>query len=191
MVAPDNVLFEGGAGETVRRKLMHECDLHTVLRLPTGIFYAQGVKANVLFFDQRAGRESPWTKTVWFYDFRTNLHFTLKQNHLARADLDEFVAYFNPANRHERKPTWSEGNPDGPWRPFTYEEIIARDKASLDIFWLRDESLEDSATAPGWRHWTYSTTKRSSEPTIRCSTWTIWSARPTWDTSSAAGLRGC
>lgn len=114
----------------------------------TGIFYAQGVKANVLFFDRRPGREAPWTRTVWFYDFRTNLHFTLKQNHLARADLDEFVACFNPANRHERKPTWSESNPQGRWRPFSYEEIIGRDKASLDIFWLRDESLEDSATLP-------------------------------------------
>ena len=148
VVAPDNVLFEGGAGETVRRKLMQECELHTVLRLPTGIFYAQGVKANVLFFDRRPGRETPWTKTVWFYDFRTNMHFTLKQNRLTRPDLDEFVACYNPPNRHERKPTWSEMNPQGRWRPFTYEEIIARDKASLDIFWLRDESLEDSASLP-------------------------------------------
>jgi type I restriction enzyme M protein len=148
VVVPDNVLFEGGAGETVRRKLMQECELHTVLRLPTGIFYAQGVKANVLFFDRRPGSEMPWTKTVWFYDFRTNMHFTLKQNRLTRADLDEFVACYNPPNRHERKPTWSEKNPGGRWRPFTYDEIIARDKASLDIFWLRDASLEDSASLP-------------------------------------------
>ena len=148
VVVPDNVLFEGGAGETVRRKLMNECELHTVIRLPTGIFYAQGVKANVLFFDRRPASETPWTKAVWFYDFRTNIHFTLKQNRLARADLDEFVACFNPANRHERKPTWSEKNPDARWRPFSYDEIIARDKASLDIFWLRDESLEDSASLP-------------------------------------------
>ena len=142
------MLFEGGAGETVRRKLMNECELHTVMRLPTGIFYAQGVKANVLFFDRRPASETPWTKTVWFYDFRTNMHFTLKQNRLARADLDEFVACFNPANRHERKPTWSKTNPEGRWRPYSYDEINARDKASLDIFWLRDESLEDSASLP-------------------------------------------
>jgi type I restriction enzyme M protein len=147
-VAPDNVLFEGGAGETVRRKLISECDLHTVLRLPTGVFYAQGVKANVLFFDRRPASETPWTKIVWFYDFRTNMHFTLKQNRLSRADLDDFVTCFNPANRHDRKPTWSESNPEGRWRPFTYEEVIARDKASLDLFWLRDESLEDSASLP-------------------------------------------
>jgi len=148
VVLPDNVLFEGGAGETVRRKLMHECELHTVLRLPTGIFYSQGVKANVLFFDRKPASEKPWTKTVWFYDFRTNKHFTLKQNRLSRPDLDEFVKCFNPKNRHRRTATWSEENPGGRWRPYTYDEIVARDKASLDIFWLRDESLEDSASLP-------------------------------------------
>jgi len=148
VVVPDNVLFEGGAGETVRRKLMHECDLHTILRLPTGLFYAQGVKANVIFFDRKPASEKPWTKTVWFYDLRTNKHFTLKQNRMARADLDEFVACYNPESRHDRQPTWSEEIPEGRWRPYTYEEIIARDKASLDIFWLRDESLEDSANLP-------------------------------------------
>jgi len=148
IVLPDNVLFEGGAGEKVRRRLMTETDLHTVVRLPTGIFYAQGVKANVLFFDRRPASDKPWTKTVWFYDFRTNHHFTLKTGRLERSDLDEFVACFNPNNRHERKPTWSESNPNGRWRPYSYEEIIARDKASLDIFWIRDESLEDSANLP-------------------------------------------
>ena len=148
VVMPDNVLFEGGAGETVRRKLMRECDLHTVLRLPTGIFYSQGVKANVLFFERRPASETPWTKEVWFYDFRTNMHFTLKQNRLARADLDDFVKCFNPADRHDRTATWSEESADGRWRPYSYDEIIGRDKASLDIFWLRDESLEDSANLP-------------------------------------------
>lgn len=127
---------------------MHECDLHTVLRLPTGIFYAQGVKANVIFFERKAASETPWTRQVWFYDFRTNKHFTLKQNRLERADLDEFVACYHPDNRHERTATWSEDNPDGRWRAYGYDEIIARDKASLDIFWLRDESLEDSANLP-------------------------------------------
>jgi type I restriction enzyme M protein len=148
VVVPDNVLFEGGAGETVRRKLMHECDLHTILRLPTGLFYAQGVKANVIFFDRKPASATPWTRTVWFYDLRTNKHFTLKQNRMTRVDLDEFVACYNPQNRHDRKSTWSDENPDGRWRSYTYDEIIARDKASLDIFWLRDESLEDSANLP-------------------------------------------
>jgi type I restriction enzyme M protein len=148
VVVPDNVLFEGGAGEKIRRRLMHECDLHTVLRLPTGIFYAQGVKANVLFFDRKPARETPWTSKVWFYDLRTNQHFTLKQNRLDRAALDEFVTLYNAENHHQRKPTWTEKKPEGQWRAYTYDEIIARDKASLDIFWLHDESLEDSANLP-------------------------------------------
>ena len=148
VVVPDNVLFEGGAGETVRRKLLHECDLHTVLRLPTGIFYAQGVKANVLFFDRKPGSDKPWTRTVWVYDLRTNVHFTLKEKPLARADLDEFVECYRPGERQKRKATWSEKTPDGRWRPYSYDEIVARDKVSLDLFWLRDESLEDSANLP-------------------------------------------
>lgn len=148
VIVPDNVLFEGGAGETVRRKLLHECDVHTLLRLPTGIFYSQGVKANVLFFDRKRGGEKPWTKELWIYDLRTNKNFTLKQNPLARADLDEFVKCFNPANRHKRKATWSEKNPKGRWRAFTYDELMARDKVNLDLFWLRDESLEDAAGLP-------------------------------------------
>lgn len=148
VVVPDNVLFEGGAGEVLRRRLLNECDVHTLLRLPTGIFYAQGVKANVLFFDRKPASETPWTKTLWIYDLRTNQNFTLKTNALGRSDLDEFVACYNPANRFERKSTWSEENPQGRWRSYTYEELVARDKANLDIFWLRDESLEDSANLP-------------------------------------------
>ena len=148
IVVPDNVLFEGGAGETVRRKLLHECDIHTLLRLPTGVFYAQGVKANVLFFDRKPASETPWTRDLWIYDLRTNKRFTLKQNPLTRADLDEFVACFNATNRHERTPTWSEENPDGRWRVYTYDALIARDKVNLDIVWLRDESLEDTANLP-------------------------------------------
>jgi type I restriction enzyme M protein len=148
VVVPDNVLFEGGAGEVVRRKLMHECDLHTVLRLPTGIFYAQGVKANVIFFDRKPASEKPWTQVVWYYDLRTNKHFTLKQGRLTRQDLDEFVECYRPGVRHNRKQTWSEENPDGRWRSFSYDEIAARDKVNLDIFWLRDESLEDSDSLP-------------------------------------------
>jgi type I restriction enzyme M protein len=153
IVVPDNVLFEGGAGETVRRKLLHECDVHTLLRLPTGIFYAQGVKANVLFFDRKPASETPWTDELWIYDLRTNQHFTLKQNPLTRADLDEFVACYHPENRHDRTPTWSEdpstgAGPDGRWRAYRYDELMARDKVNLDIFWLRDESLEETANLP-------------------------------------------
>jgi len=148
VVVPDNVLFEGGAGETVRRKLLHDCDVHTLLRLPTGLFYAQGVKANVLFFDKKPASETPWTKKLWIYDLRTNQHFTLKTNPLTREDLDEFVKCYNPANRHERKATWSEKKPDGRWRAYAYDELVARDKASLDIFWLKDESLEASDNLP-------------------------------------------
>jgi type I restriction enzyme M protein len=148
VVVPDNVLFEGGAGETIRRKLLHECDVHTLLRLPTGLFYAQGVKANVLFFDRKPASETPWTKKLWIYDLRTNQHFTLKTNPLKRSDLDEFVRLYNPANRHQRTATWSEETPDGRWRSYDYDELVARDKASLDIFWLRDESLEDSDNLP-------------------------------------------
>ena len=148
VVVPDNVLFEGGAGETVRRKLLAECDVHTLLRLPTGVFYAQGVKANVLFFDKKPGAETPWTKQLWIYDLRTNKHFTLKTNPLARADLDEFVACFKPENQAQRVPTWTEANSEGRWRAFSYEEVVARDKASLDIFWLKDKDLEDLDSLP-------------------------------------------
>jgi type I restriction enzyme M protein len=148
IVVPDNVLFEGGAGETVRRKLLQQCDVHTLLRLPTGLFYAQGVKANVLFFDRKPAAETPWTKKLWIYDLRTNIHFTLKTNSLKREDLDEFVNCYNPNNRHNRKPTWSEKNPTGRWRTYEYDELVNRDKASLDIFWLKDESLESSENLP-------------------------------------------
>ncbi|MDO9073950.1 MAG: N-6 DNA methylase [Rubrivivax sp.] len=148
VVLPDNVLFEGGAGETIRRKLLHECDLHTLLRLPTGLFYAQGVKANVLFFDKKPASETPWTKQLWIYDLRTNKHYTLKTNPLQRADLDEFVDRYNVGQRQKRKPTWSAENPEGRWRSYSYDELVARDKASLDIFWLKDESLADSDNLP-------------------------------------------
>jgi len=145
VVVPDNVLFEGGAGETIRRDLLTRCDVHTLLRLPTGIFYAQGVKANVLFFDAKEASERPWTRRLWIYDLRTNVHFTLKTNPLKRSDLDEFVACYNPANREDRTATWSEATPDGRWRSFSYEELAARDKVNLDIVWLRDASLGDGA----------------------------------------------
>jgi type I restriction enzyme M protein len=142
VIVPDNVLFEGGAGETIRRKLLDECDVHTLLRLPTGLFYAQGVKANVLFFDRKTPQEKPWTKELWIYDFRTNVRYTLKTNQLKRSDIDEFVACFNPENRHRRKATWSETHPQGRWRAYSYKELIQRDKVSLDIVWLADDNLE-------------------------------------------------
>ena len=142
IVVPDNVLFEGGAGETVRRKLLAECDAHTLLRLPTGVFYAQGVKANVLFFDRKPASETPWTRDLWIYDLRTNRRrFTLKTNPLTRADLDDFVTCYNREARHERQETER-------FRRFSYDDLVKRDKANLDIFWLRDESMEDSANLP-------------------------------------------
>ena len=149
VVVPDNVLFEGGAGETVRKKLMETTDLHTILRLPTGIFYAQGVKANVIFFDNKPANKDPWTKEVWVYDYRTNIHHTLKKNPLKTDDLKEFVSCYNSSNRHKRKETFdAETNPDGRWRMFTYEEITARDKTSLDITWIKDKSLADLDNLP-------------------------------------------
>jgi type I restriction enzyme M protein len=141
VVLPDNVLFEGGAGETIRRELLKQADVHTLLRLPTGIFYAQGVKANVLFFDRKPAQENPWTEKLWIYDLRTNKHFTLKENTLKRSDLDDFVECYNPKNRHQR--TESER-----FKAFTYDELVKRDKVNLDIFWLKDEALEDSANLP-------------------------------------------
>lgn len=135
------MLFEGGAGETVRRKLLDDFDVHTLLRLPTGIFYAQGVKANVLFFDKKPASDSHWTEKLWIYDFRTNKHFTLKTGTLKYDDLKDFIKCYNPENRHRRKETER-------FKSFTYDELIKRDKASLDIFWLRDESLEDSENLP-------------------------------------------
>jgi type I restriction enzyme M protein len=132
----------------VRRRLLHACDVHTLLRLPTGIFYAQGVKANVLFFDVRGEAKEPATRELWIYDLRTNMNFTLKQNPLSFEDLQDFITCYNPTNRHQRKPTRSEANPEGRWRRYSYDDLTARDKLSLDIFWLRDESLEDTANLP-------------------------------------------
>jgi type I restriction enzyme M protein len=149
VVVPDNVLFEGGAGETVRKKLLETTDLHTILRLPTGIFYAQGVKANVIFFDNKPASKEPWTKEVWVYDYRTNIHHTLKKNPLKFDDLKDFIACYNPDNRYKRKETFDAvSNPDGRWRRFTYKEIVSRDKTSLDITWLKDKSLADLDNLP-------------------------------------------
>ena len=106
-----------------------------------GILYLEGLKANVLFFDRKPASEKPWTKALWIYDLRTNKHFTLKENPLKRNDLDDFVKCFNPRNRHKRKESES-------FKSFSYDDLLKRDKVNLDIFWLKDESLEDSASLP-------------------------------------------
>jgi type I restriction enzyme M protein len=141
VVVPDNVLFEGGAGEVIRNKLLETTDLHTILRLPTGIFYAQGVKANVLFFDNKPASKDPWTKDVWIYDLRTNIHFTLKEKQLSYSDLEDFVKSYNPTNRHQRNETER-------FKHFTHEELAKRNKTNLDIFWLKDNSLSDLENLP-------------------------------------------
>ncbi|MFA6280585.1 MAG: class I SAM-dependent DNA methyltransferase [Bdellovibrionales bacterium] len=141
VVLPDNVLFEAGAGEKLRKRLLNDFDLHTILRLPTGIFYKQGVKANVLFFDKKPAATTPWTKETWVFDFRTNMHFTLVERPLQREDLNEFVAAYKPESRTKRKETER-------FKCFTYAELAARDKLNLDIFWLKDDSLEDVDNLP-------------------------------------------
>lgn len=141
VVLPDNVLFEGGAGEKIRKKLLENCDVHTVLRLPTGIFYAQGVKANIVFFDAKPKDGKVHTKGIWFYDLRTNKHFTLKTRQLKFDDLKDFIECYKPDNRHQRKETER-------FKYFGYNELITRDKASLDIFWLKDDSLDNLDDLP-------------------------------------------
>ncbi len=141
IILPDNVLFEGGAGETIRKKLMETCDLHTIIRLPTGVFYAQGVKANVLFFDKKAASKDLCTSKVWIYDLRTNTHITLKEDPLTLEHLKDFIKCYNPDNRHERKETER-------FKSFNYEDIIKRDKTNLDVFWLKDENLDDLDKLP-------------------------------------------
>ncbi len=145
VVVPDNVLFEGGAGETVRKRLLESTDVHTILRLPTGIFYAQGVKANVIFFDNKPAAKTAWTKEVWIYDLRTNIHFTLKTQQMKFDDLKDFIECYNPQNRFKRKESASGGER---FKKFKYDEIIARDKTNLDIFWLKDDSLGDMDNLP-------------------------------------------
>lgn len=140
VVLPDNVLFADGAGEVLRKKLLTDFNLHTILRLPTGIFYANGVKTNVLFFE----KGSP-TKETWFYDYRTGVKHTQATKPLKRSDLDDFVSCYNAKKRKE---TWSEENPDGRWRKYSVKELLARDKTSLDITWIKDkDDIEDVTLA--------------------------------------------
>lgn len=143
VVLPDNVLFEAGAaGEGIRRRLLQQFDFHTLLRLPTGIFYKPGVKANVLFFDKKPARgEGTWTEALWIYDLRTNKHFTLKQNPLSDADLEDFIACFRASDRAARVESER-------FRRFDTADLLARDKTNLDIFWLKDDSLEDLDSLP-------------------------------------------
>lgn len=140
VVLPDNVLFADGAGEVLRKKLLTDFNLHTILRLPTGIFYANGVKTNVLFFE----KGSP-TKETWFYDYRTGVKHTQATKPLKRSDLDDFVSCYNAKKRKE---TWSEETPDGRWRKYSVKELLARDKTSLDITWIKDkDDIEDVTLA--------------------------------------------
>ncbi|MEP1698303.1 MAG: class I SAM-dependent DNA methyltransferase [Paracoccaceae bacterium] len=137
VVLPDNVLFEAGrAGEGIRKRLLEGFNFHTLLRLPTGIWYSPGVKANVLFFDKKAASREVQTRELWVYDFRTNIHKTLKTKKLVKADLDDFVQCY-----HERKETER-------FRRFDYEDLVVRDKLNMDIFWLKDDSLEDVDALP-------------------------------------------
>jgi type I restriction enzyme M protein len=138
VVVPDNVLFEGGPGETVRRRLLEDCEVHTLLRLPPGIFYAQGIKTNVLFFDRKKPANGAATKKLWVYDLRTDMHFTMRTNRLENSDLEDFVRCYKPGKRQARKATWSENNLNGRWRAYTFDEIVRRDKCNLDIFWSKD-----------------------------------------------------
>ena len=139
VVLPDNVLFADGDGERIRRDLMEKCNLHTILRLPTGIFYAQGVKTNVLFFT-RGYEDKGNTREIWFYDLRSDMPSFGKTNPLKESHFDEFVECYKDGDLSARTETYSEDNPNGRWRKFTYEEILARDKTSLDITWMKSDN---------------------------------------------------
>ncbi|WP_208809248.1 HsdM family class I SAM-dependent methyltransferase [Mucilaginibacter metallidurans] len=148
VVLPDNVLFEGGPGEIIRTKLLDLVNLHTILRLPTGIFYAQGVNANVLFFEKKSENSSPATKNLWYYDYRTNIRHTPKKNPLTFENLKDFINCYLSKERANNEQTWSESNPLGRWRKYTYDELISREKVNLDISWLQDENLIDFSNMP-------------------------------------------
>lgn len=144
VVVPDNVLFADGVGEQIRRDLMNKCNLHTILRLPSGIFYAQGVQTNVLFFD-RGITDQDNTQDVWIYDMRHKMRTFGKRSPLNEKDFAEFEKLYCPDNRTERKETYdAETNPEGRWRRFTKEDIEGRPNTSLDISWMTDEEEADS-----------------------------------------------
>ena len=145
VVLPDNVLFADGDGERIRLDLMDKCNLHTILRLPTGIFYAQGVKTNVLFFT-RGKTDKHNTKEVWIYDLRNDMPSFGKTNPLKSEHFDDFVECYADGDLSKRKETYSEENSNGRWRKFTIEDILARDKTSLDITWMKADSGTDDYT---------------------------------------------
>lgn len=139
VVLPDNVLFEDHAGKTIRKKLLTEFNLHTILRMPTGIFYKPGVKTNVLFFT----KGQP-TTDVWYYDYRTNIHHTLKQKPLRRSDLDDFVSCYNADDITKRQETYdAETNPNGRWRKYSAADLLAADKVGMDITWIKADTGEE------------------------------------------------
>ena len=140
VVVPDNVLFESGAGERIRRRMLNDFNVHTLLRLPSGIFYAGGVKANVLFFDKSRDTDRTGRSFMWVYDLRTDFRVTLRSNPIQRSDLDEFVRCYRPDNLAARRETWSEANLEGRWRRFKYNDIVQRKECSFDISWLGGES---------------------------------------------------
>lgn len=142
VVVPDNVLFEAGAGEKIRRALLTQCNVHTLLRLPTGVWYSAGVKANVLFFDKKPPSKTPCTKELWIYDLRTNKNFTLRQNPITDEDMKNFVECYAPTKPLSRRKETDR------FKRFSYAELMMRDKASLDIFWLKDDTMTDTESLP-------------------------------------------
>lgn len=138
VVLPDNVLTDGNATAKVREKLLKDFNLHTILRLPTGIFYANGVKTNVLFIEK--GKS---TEDIWVYDYRIGIKHTLVQKPLTRKHLDDFVSCYCSGHMQDRVPTYSEENPNGRWRKFTKDEVYSRDQLKLDFKWIVTEEDDD------------------------------------------------
>ncbi|HEV2523965.1 MAG TPA: class I SAM-dependent DNA methyltransferase [Gammaproteobacteria bacterium] len=148
VIVPDSVLFEGGAAEIVRVQLLKTTNLHTILRLPTGLFSAETVKTHVLFFDNKPQAKAPWTQSIWFYDYRTNIQHSFRKNPLQSECLAEFISCYHAKNRSQCKATWSEKNSTGRWKKIDYAEIMARDKCNLDVVWLKDNTRIDPDTLP-------------------------------------------
>lgn len=140
VVLPDNVLTDGNATAKVREKLLKDFNLHTILRLPTGIFYANGVKTNVLFFEK--GKP---TKDIWVYDYRTGIKHTLVTKPLRREHLDDFVNCYCSGHMEDRKETYSKDNPNGRWKRFSEKEVYSSEQLKLDFKWL-DLTEKDDRT---------------------------------------------
>ena len=142
VVLPDNVLTDGNATAKVRTKLLQDFNLHTILRLPTGIFYANGVKTNVLFFEKGSS-----TEDIWVYDYRTGVKHTMATKPMKRSDLDEFVDLYCSGHMEDRKPTYTEENPNGRWRKYSKEEVYSRDQLKLDFKWMDLTEQDDRSVA--------------------------------------------